>query len=104
MRVEYDSFLSKNSNTVSIITETSDVDDISFNDICILSSGNIIIIHTDKRNIPKHIFIYNIHGKLINFNLSPNATEIISVKNKGIYIVRLKYCDFVINKKVVVSF
>ena len=103
IRVEYDSYLSQNSNVISVITQASDIDYISNNNVNVFSDKHTIYINSGINKLPTQILIYDIHGKLIKQITQVNEEEQLTIHATGIYIVKLMYDNFVINKKVVVS-
>ncbi|MCD4794257.1 MAG: PCMD domain-containing protein [Bacteroidales bacterium] len=104
VRVEYDSFLSKNSNTVSVNTDASGIEDVFFNNTSVFSTGNCIIIQSDKKNLLDNIFIYDINGKLIKQITEPSEEEIITISKSGVYIVKLNQKNNYSVKKISVVF
>ncbi len=86
------------------MTLASDIDNISNNNVNVFSDKNTIYINSDKNKLPTQIWIYDIHGKLIKQITQANEEEQFTINTTGVYIVKLIYGNFVMNKKVVVSF
>ncbi|MCF6364602.1 MAG: T9SS type A sorting domain-containing protein [Bacteroidales bacterium] len=102
IRTEYDTYVSKNSNTVSVNTTASEVSDIEKSNVTIIIKNMDVIIYSDINNIAKNIEVYDISGKLINKIIRTNAYEKITFKNKGIYLLKFEFDDYIITKKVII--
>jgi len=101
IRVEYGTYLSQNSNIISVSTTESGINNIYEDKIKIYAGNGNIIIYSNLINQPKLIQIFDIRGKLINEISEPDKTEIITINNKGIYLIKLVFDDFVLTKKII---
>jgi hypothetical protein len=103
IRTQYDTYTSKNSNVISVNTAVGIKDAIS-EEINIYSDKDRIIISCINELLPKEIFVYNVHVQQVGTVNNLTSLKTLKLNKQGIYIVKLKFNDFVISKKVVLLF
>ena len=97
IRVEYGTYLSKNSNIISVNTNVG-IEDVVFNNVKVYSNNSEIIILCDIKF--DNIQVFDIKGELISDN---EGLKVLRVNKKGLYIVKIRFNNFVVIKKVVVK-
>lgn len=95
VRTQYDSYTSKNSNVINVGTAVS-IKDAVQNNIKVFSNDSEIIILSEKT--PDNVQVFDIQGKLISNN---KDLKVLSVNKKGLYIVKIRFNNFVVIRKVV---
>ena len=103
VRTEYDTYTSKNSNTISVNTAVG-IKDLISQSLNVYSDKNSIIIYSRSEYLPNDVVVYNMQGQQIVKVLNVTSYETIKLEKQGVYIVSLKFNDFVISKKVVLLF
>ncbi len=103
IRTQYDTYTSENSNVISVNTAVG-IENIISENINVYSDKDNIVIFCNNEYLPKGIAIYNIQGKQVTSLTNITSSEIIKLRKQGIYIIKLRFNDFVISKKVVLLF
>lgn len=103
VRVEYEDYITSNSNVISLITdEYVNIQPVFFPDFTIVTFDKNIEINISKYEVYK-VDIYDLSGKMIGQVKSTNSKTIIPVQNSGTYIVKISVENKQFTQKVIVN-